>query len=104
MIDHNPMPDQASGIQGMKDMASMFRAAFPDLKVSVEDMIAEGDKVAGRITFAGTNTGEFMGSPATNKAISIEEIHIVRIVGGKMVEHWGLADEMGMMTQLGLVH
>ena len=86
----------------MKDMANIFRTAFPDIKVTVPDMIAEGDKVVGDMSFAGTNTGEFMGMPATNKTISIEEIHIARIANVKMVEHWGIADEMGMMTQLGL--
>ena len=88
----------------MKDMATMFKTAFPDISVTMEDMIAEGDKVVGRMTMTGTNTGEFMGMPAANKKISIEEIHIARIVIGKMVERWGIADEMVMMTHLGQVH
>ena len=103
MVDHNPSPGQAPGVQGMKDLVTMFRAAFPDLQVTVEDLIAEGDKVVGRITAKGTHKGEFMGTPATNKQISIQEIDIARIAGGKIVEHWGLEDSLGLMQQLGMI-
>ena len=87
----------------MRDMVTMFRTAFPDLQVTVDDLIAEGDKVVARITAKGTHKGEFMGTPATNKQISMQEIHICRIAGGKIVEHWGLEDSLGMMQQLGMI-
>ena len=103
MVEHNPAPGQGPGPEGMKQMAGMFRTAFPDARITVEDLIAEGDKVVGRMSFTGTNTGEFMGAPATNKSVTIQEIHICRFSGGKMVEHWGLEDSMGMMQQLGLI-
>ncbi len=103
MVEHNPAPRQAPGPEGMKQMAGMFRTAFPDARITVEDLIAEGDKVAGRMSFTGANTGEFMGAPATGKSVTIQEIHICRFSGGKMVEHWGLEDSLGMMQQLGLI-
>jgi len=87
MVEHNPAPGQAPGPEGMKQMAGMFRTAFPDARITVEDLIAEGDKVAGRMSFTGANTGEFMGAPATGKSVTIQEIHICRFSGGKMVEH-----------------
>ena len=65
------------------------------------DVVAEGDRVVIRKTFRGTQTGEFMGMPPTGKSISVGVIDIFRIAGGKIVEHWGLADMMGMMQQLG---
>ena len=103
-IEHDPaFPGQAPGAEGMKQLVTMFRSAFPDLHAHVEDLIAEGDKVVGRMVSHGTHKGDFMGIPATGKEISISEIHIVRIAGGKMVEHWGIADNMAMMQQLGVV-
>jgi predicted ester cyclase len=87
----------------MKNLVTMFRAAFPDLHSTVDLLIAEGDIVVGRHATTGTHRGEFMGIPATNKQVSISEIHIVRIANGKAVEHWGNQDDMGMMQQLGLI-
>ena len=103
IIDHSPMPGQAPGPQGLKDAMSMFHGAFPDLQVTIEDMIAEGEKVVARVTTRGTHQGEFMGIQATNKKIEIGEMHIVRFAGGKMVEHWGQEDGLGMMQQLGVI-
>lgn len=69
----------------------------------IEDVIAEGDRVAVRLTSAATHVGEFMGMPATGKRYSVEEIHIFRVADGKVVEHWHQFDQMGMMRQLGLM-
>ena len=66
-------------------------------------MIAEGDKIVGRVTLTGTHQGELMGIPATGKKVSFSEIHIVRISNGKVVEHWEVADTMSMMQQLGVI-
>ena len=71
IIDHSPMPGQGPGSEGLKDALTMFRGAFPDLQVTIEDMIAEGEKVVVRVTMRGTHQGEFMGIPATNKKIEI---------------------------------
>ena len=103
MVDHNPPPIEKPGLEGLKDMFRMYFSAFPDIKIQVEDVIAEGDKVVMRATTTGTHQGEFMGIPATGKTVSFGEIHVVRIEGGKMVEHWGIEDQMGMMQQLGVI-
>ena len=102
-IEHNPLPGQTPGSDGMKQMMGMFFAAFPDLDSTVDLLVAEGDVVAGRMTTTGTHTGDFMGIPATGKRVSFTEIHIVRIANGRAVEHWGNSDDMGMMQQLGVI-
>jgi len=104
-VDHQliPMPGMASGLEGVKQIAGMLRGAFPDSTSEIHYVIAEGDLVAALATGRGTHTGDFMGMPATGKSFEVSEIHIVRVDGGKMVEHWGLSDQAAMMTQLGLI-
>ena len=102
LIEHNPPPGVLSGPEGMKQSVAMFRAAFPDIHVTIHDVLAEGDKVVVRATASGTHRGELMGIPATGRRIAVDEIHIVRCVDGKVVEHWGVEDSLGMMQQLGL--
>jgi len=92
------------GIQGpesYKQFATMYRTAFPDLKFTVEDQIAEGDKVVNRWTFTGTHKGELMGIPPTG--IQVTGIDIYRIAGGKILEAWVNGDALGMWQQLGAV-
>ena len=103
MVDHNLLPGQEPGREGMKQMLGMFLAAFPDLRSNIDLLVAEGDIVAGRMTTTGTHKQDFMGIPATGKQVNFSEIHIVRIVNGKAVEHWGNSDDMGMMQQLGVI-
>ena len=103
MVDHNPAPGTASGLEGVKQTLGMFVSAFPDLRIGVEDLISEGDTVVMRVTTRGTHKGEFMGIAATGKQVEISEIHIVRVAGDKMVEHWGNSDDLGMMQQLGVI-
>jgi len=103
LVDHDPARGQAAGLQGLKDLMDMFFVAFPDLKVTLNRVVAEGDTVAGAVTTEGTQTGDFMGIPASDKKISITEMHMLRIASGKMVEHWGVADGMTMMQQLGVM-
>ena len=81
----------------------IFMESFPDGQTRTEDLIAEGDKVVERYTFTGTNTGPFMGSPATGKKVQIESMSIYRFANGKIVEHWGENDSMGLMAQLGML-
>ena len=102
-VDNDAMPGMAPGRQGMIDMMGMFVGAFPDLNVVVEHWVAEGDLVVGVMTTKGTQTGEFMGMPASGKKFSVREMHMVRGANGKMAEHWGLSNEMAMMQQLGLM-
>ena len=99
VIEHE---GDAQGSEGLKQTVTMFRTAFPDLQFSVDDMIAEGDKVASRIMMRGTHKGEFMGIPATGKTVAIEGIDIIRFANGKAVEHWGVFDNAAMMEQLGV--
>ena len=86
-IDNDPNPGQEPGLAGFKAMVGVFRTAFPDIHVTIEDLIAEGDKVVGRFTTHGTQQGEFAGIAPTGKQVTVKEIHIVRIVNGKEVEH-----------------
>lgn len=80
-----------------------FLGAFPDLYITVEDLIAEGDKIVGRVTLTGTHQGELMGIPATGKKVSFSEILIARISNGKVVELSEVGDTMTMMQQLGVI-
>jgi len=102
-LDHNPPPGTAPGVEGMKQMMGAFFAAFPDLHSTIDQLIAEGDIVVGRMTTTGTHTGEFMGIAPTGKRVTFSEIHIVRIENAKAVEHWGNSDDLGMMQQLGVI-
>ena len=77
--------------------------AFPDLHITVEDLIEEGDKVVSRNTVTGTHQGEYMGLPPTGKSITYNEIFIVRFVNGRIAETWGVVDVLSQMNQLGLI-
>lgn len=96
-------PGLPPDLEGMKQALPMFRTAFPDMRLTEEDVIAEGDKVADRVTVRGTHEGELMGIPATGKQVEFTETHIARIADGKVVERWGEWDVLGMMQQLGAV-
>jgi steroid delta-isomerase-like uncharacterized protein len=100
-VDHEEFPGISNDREGVKQFFRMMREAFPDLRVEVQDTIAEGDKVVGRIRMTGTHRGEFMGVPPTGKRIDVEGIDIVRVVGDQASEHWGVTDAMAMMQQLG---
>ena len=97
------MPGMPPTVEGMLQMLPAFRVAFPDLSVTLGELIAEGDKVAYRLTWTGTNTGEFMGIPATGKRVTVTETHVDQIVNGKIARHDGDTDQLGMLQQLGVV-
>ena len=98
-INGNPPMDR----EGHEQMAHIFFGAFPDLNQTIEDTIAEGDKVVVRFTARGTHTGELMGIPATNKSIKVGGIAIFRVVNGKVAEVYEQFDEMSMMQQIGVI-
>ncbi len=103
-VEHEELPPGIPpGREAVKQLTTMFRSAFPDFKATIDDIVAEGDKVVIRQTWSGTHKGEFMGVPPTGKSVSFGVIDIVRIAGGKLVEHWGQMDMMGMMQQLGAI-
>jgi predicted ester cyclase len=82
----------------------MYRAAFPDLRMEAEDVLASADKVVARVHATGTHQGEFMGIPATGKSVDVQVIDIMRFgADGLVHEHWGLFDALGMMQQLGAI-
>jgi predicted ester cyclase len=103
LVDHSPMPDQRPGVEGLKEIIVVMRNAFPDGKITVDDLIAEGDRVVARWTLRGTHRGEFMGIAATGKQVSMSGIEIDRFAGDKAVEHWEQADIMSLMQQLGAI-
>jgi steroid delta-isomerase-like uncharacterized protein len=96
-------PGIPNGREGVKVLTTMLRSAFPDFKATIDDILAEGDKVVIRMTWSGTQKGEFMGVPATDKRVSFGVIDIIRITNGKLVEHWGQMDSMSLMQQLGAI-
>lgn len=102
-VEHNPAPGFAAGIQGLKDIMEAFFSGFPDLKLTTNQMIAEGDIVCAAMATEGTQSGEFMGIPASGKKISVTDMHMVRVVDGKVVEHCIMADSTAMMQQLGVM-
>jgi steroid delta-isomerase-like uncharacterized protein len=87
----------------VKQFVSMALLAFPDLHYTVEDLIAEGDKIVARITISGTQQGAFMGIPATGKQATISDIEIFRVTNGKVVENWVQVDFLGLLQQLGVI-
>jgi steroid delta-isomerase-like uncharacterized protein len=102
LVEHEELPGLEPTKDGVKQWFVTLRAAFPDMRMDVEDLIASGDKVVVRGRFSGTHRGEFMGMPATGRAVDLAVIDIIRFDGdGKAAEHWGLFDELGMMQQLG---
>ncbi len=101
VIDHNPGPGQAPGIEGFKQLWLLFRGAFPNIKITVDDLIAEGDKVVARAPARGTQQAEFLGIPATGKSVTIAAIEIYQIEEGKIKQVWHLEDLLGLMQQLG---
>jgi len=94
---------KVKGTEGMKTTISMNRGAFKDPRFTIEDQVAEGDKVATRYTWSGTHIGEFMGAAPTGKQVTFTGIVIYRIADGKVIESWDQFDALGMMQQLGLV-
>jgi steroid delta-isomerase-like uncharacterized protein len=103
-VNHTPAtPDLPTDPEGVKGVVSMFRGGIPDLKVVIEDMIAEGDKVATRYTLEGTHEGELFGVPPTGQRLSIKSMTVERVSEGKIRDHWRVTDSLEMMQQLGVV-
>ena len=102
-LDHEEYPGKVPGRDGTKQLIAMTRTAFPDIHTTVDDLIAEGDKVVAISTARGTHRGPYLGMPPTGKPIKLAIIDVFRCANGKIVEHWGLTDALGMMQQLGAV-
>jgi predicted ester cyclase len=93
----------SDGPEGTKEVIRTLRMWFPDFEMRVEDVAAVGDKVWARFVALGTNLGPFMNNPPTGRKIRIDVVDIVRFKDGKIVEHWGVPDQLGVMLQLGLL-
>ena len=102
-VNHSAPPGMPHDLEGLKALIGMYFGAFPDLQLTAEFQVAEGDKVVVRWIVTGTHTGELMGIPATGKSIRTTGIAINRIVGGKIAEVWFESDQMDMMQQLGVI-
>jgi steroid delta-isomerase-like uncharacterized protein len=103
-VNHSPaVPGLPPGPEGLKPIVAAFRTGFPDVQFTIEELIAEGDKVVTRWTMRGTHKGEFMGIPATDKQVHVTGIQVECIQGGKIVEHWRQSDDLSMLQQLGAI-
>jgi steroid delta-isomerase-like uncharacterized protein len=103
-VDHEELPGLSPTKDGVVAFFKMYLAAFPDLRMVAEDVIAGGDKVVARVRATGTHRGAFTGMPPTGKAINVQMIDIIRFgANGLAVEHWGVFDQMSMLQQLGVV-
>lgn len=91
------------GLEGLKQFFAGFGAAFPDARITLNDVIAEGDKVMGFFTFRATHKGELMGIPATGKRVEFNTMDLWRVANGKLAEPWDVVDLMSMMQQLGVI-
>ena len=102
-VEHDPFPGQGNGLADLKARVAGLCAAFDPLHFTIEDVIAEGDKVVVRWTNSGTNSGAFLGIPATGRDFGIAGIDIHVVTGGKLAEHWHVVDQLAQMQQLGLI-
>ena len=102
-VIHTPLPIEATGAQLLKEVFARLLRAYPDLHITAEDLIEEGDKIVSRNTVTGTHQGEYMGLPPTGKSVTYNEIFIVRFAGGRIAETWGVVDVFSQMKQLGVI-
>ena len=100
-VDHNPPPGGKGSLDATKQQFLELVAAFPDLKMTVQDQIAEGHRVVNRVLVRGTHKGEYMGVPGSGNAVEIGGIDILRMINGKAAERWGYFDDLQLMQQLG---
>lgn len=102
-VDHTLPPNLPANTTGTKQAIDMYLKAFPDVHITIDDIVAEGDKVAVRFTSHGTQRGRFVGLPPTRRQVTVKSYLIARIKDGKIVEQWGLDDQLGMLQQLGVI-
>ena len=103
MVEQVPLPGQGPGIEGLKTVLRGFSSAFPDMRWTVEEQIAEGDKVVTRFEWTGTHRGVFLGVPATNRPVKVWGIVIDRLQNGKIKDTRIIMDTLGLMMQMGVI-
>ncbi len=102
-VENDPFPGQGNGRGDLKRRAATLLSAFSPCTFTIEDLIAEGDRVVVRWRSSGTQSGEFLGIPATHRDYTIAGIDIHRLAGGKLAEHWHVVDQLSQLQQLGLL-
>jgi predicted ester cyclase len=103
-VDHEPAhPDQPTGPESVRQTVRQLHGAFGELRFEVQDEIAEGDKVVQLVVMSGRHTGSLMGREPTGKEFAVRHVYIWRIAGGRIAEHWGSRDDLGLLGQLGLL-
>jgi steroid delta-isomerase-like uncharacterized protein len=100
--ENTPFPGLPPNKEGLTKLLSAFRQAFPDAHVTIDVMVAEDDLVCYHSTARGTHDGDFMGMAPTGRKVEVGAIHIHRLSDGKIIEHWGRSDQVGLMQQLGV--
>jgi steroid delta-isomerase-like uncharacterized protein len=98
-----PLPIEATGAELAKELFARLLRAYPDLHITIEDLIAEGDKVVSRNTVSGTHQGEYMGIPPTGNSVTYNEVIITRFADGRIIETWAVVDVLAQMRQLGVI-
>jgi predicted ester cyclase len=102
-IDHGARPDEPQGLAGAQQTMLWLRSVFSEQRWEIRQVVGEGDIVVVYCTLHGRHTGDLMGIPPTNREVAQDYVHIVRFRDGKVVEHWGVRDDLGLMRQLGVL-
>lgn len=104
-VDHDPLPgtEGLPILEGLTAFLDMRRQAFPDFKYTIEDVLAEGDKVFGRLTMHGTHQGAFLGIQPTGAQVEMKVMTLIRLQDGKVMEHWGRPDMISLLRQIGAI-
>ncbi|HSS79149.1 MAG TPA: ester cyclase [Thermoanaerobaculia bacterium] len=100
-VDHTPLQGVPPTRDGVKVLFAALQAAFPDLRVTIHDQVAEEDRVVTRKTLAGTHNGAFLGVPATGKQVSMDVIDVLRFSGDQVTDHWAAFDQLSLLVQMG---
>jgi steroid delta-isomerase-like uncharacterized protein len=102
-VDHVEIPGMPPGVDGVRARHAMLFTAMADIHITIHDVITENDRTAARFTITGTDTGGFMGMPATNNAVTVTGMDFMRFRDDRIVEHWGELDMLGLLQQLGVI-
>ena len=102
-VIRTPLPIGGTGADALKQVWAILLRIYPDIHLTVEDLIGEDDKVVGRTTVTGTHRSEFMGAAATGKPVTYNEIFIFRFANGRVIETWGVVDVYSQMRQIGVI-
>ena len=100
-INYTALPGTPTGPEGLRQAVALLRAAFPDGRLVLEDLIGEDERVAARLVFRGTHQGQSWGIAPTGRRVVQAQMHFLRLVGGQIVEHWVVRDDLGLLDQLG---